>query len=109
MAVENAFYGQVLGSGEIEGRYVDSAEVAAKRVAKFEAWAKEERARKTTLPGWQPIETAPKDGTDIWLGRVNGCRQIAFWKRHQNEWYDRNWHIITFTPTHWMPLPEPPC
>lgn len=63
---------------------------------------------------WQPIETAPKDGTEI-LGWVYGERW-AVCKYHKNsmfkvegfatygwddgyEWAD---------PTHWMPLPDPP-
>lgn len=75
---------------------------------------------------WQPIETAPKDGTDIIVMHVHISTQIvhaAFWideeqgldKPGDTGWwsYDKSegsriklddW----LTPTHWMPLPEPP-
>jgi|APMI01.1.fsa_nt_gi hypothetical protein len=73
---------------------------------------------------WQPIETAPKDGTDVllffpecnrhvWLGSydvfetlLNGITQNT----HEG------WSIGMLganaaerkEPTHWMPLPDPP-
>lgn len=62
--------------------------------------------------GWRPIETAPRDGTDVMLYANHDCYIAA--------WYDDAWHA-DFTvlakmpfeqeagePTHWMPLPEPP-
>lgn len=85
--------------------------------------------------GWQPIETAPKDGTEI-LGCVVGSRYkevmsqidviecsidpndfscaVFFWQHC--EWLPSGYDCygltalpaIEFTPTHWMPLPEPP-
>jgi hypothetical protein len=60
---------------------------------------------------WQPIETAPKDGTEIlaWDGSV---RTTAVW------WVPgKQWSLVSpgeyaedseVWPTHWMPLPEPP-
>jgi hypothetical protein len=58
--------------------------------------------------GWQPIETAPKDGTDM-LVYQNGCFDVAsVW------WIDDNGDAVWFNgdvvvyPTHWMPLPDPP-
>lgn len=61
---------------------------------------------------WQPIETAPTNGTYVWVG-APGVRRIGFYG-------DERWHdmvslagggraeAIPFTPTHWMPLPAPP-
>ena len=55
---------------------------------------------------WQPIETAPKDGSGVrfliagtWLGKhmvreTQGYTQSTLWRN--------------IAPTHWMPLPAPP-
>jgi len=60
---------------------------------------------------WQPIEKAPKDGTSI-LGFAGGMFAVVHWYGNGNYWdldvcgsyaEDGEW-----TPTHWMPLPEPP-
>lgn len=62
---------------------------------------------------WQPIETAPKDGTyfDAWfvLENGHGCR-FANCSYH---YYSDGWRIIGrpsvgWKATHWMPLPSPP-
>ena len=56
---------------------------------------------------WQPIETAPKDGTRVILFVKCGDQCVAGW----NDDFDM-WQLVgdqfTRTPTHWMPLPEPP-
>jgi hypothetical protein len=76
-------------------------------------------------PRWRPIETAPKDGTEILIcggtfvddndwtatpwpyGRCSIVR-----------WYDDSWEgepnhshdeFRRHEPTHWMPLPPPPA
>lgn len=69
---------------------------------------------------WQPIATAPKDGTkiDLWFprGGENGRFTNCFWKG-DTWWYgfdspDEQYECFTTNgkaqPTHWMPLPEPP-
>ncbi len=70
---------------------------------------------------WQPIKTAPKDGTDILACEpVDGlymmsvcCWQDAeFWDpKNQRKKIRKGWMIAgadeTY-PTHWMPLPPPP-
>ena len=69
---------------------------------------------------WQPIETAPKDGSDILVffrgSQGNKSRQvIAMWEDDKKDvqTYDGFWidaHVGEIIPnvTHWMPLPEPP-
>jgi len=70
--------------------------------------------------GWQPIETAPKDGTKLLLcSNVNGnygsfapCEwskagdisSEGFWL-----WWQASPEYLTeIHATHWQPLPEPP-
>ena len=36
--------------------------------------------------GWQPIETAPRDGTDIFVAESDGCFHVAMYDRHFNRW-----------------------
>ena len=66
-----------------------------------------------SVPEWQPIETAPKDGTVVLLA---GCRKpvAAAWLEDEIDY----WHVDDNKlgpfvlrgpgPTHWMPLPKPP-
>ena len=63
---------------------------------------------------WQPIETAPKDGTLVlvWDEDTGGAFAAQFlvevtgWG-NPGEWMD--WHgMRLLQPTHWMPLPDPP-
>ena len=61
---------------------------------------------------WQPIETAPKDGTFILTfcgGGEAWCPTISRW--NGDGWGDEHstFHIQGLNyPTHWMPLPPPP-
>ena len=71
---------------------------------------------------WQPIETAPKDGTKILVFCRHGECEISEWyecwktnyvlvegteyfEKHETL-YQEGWNSNGFT--HWMPLPEPP-
>lgn len=55
------------------------------------------------MSGWQPIETAPKDGGIIlvWDDGV----ALAWW--HEQGYWTEDEGMIS-RPTHWMPLPKPP-
>lgn len=84
---------------------------------------------------WQPIESAPKDGTEVlvWFrGRCVVAEFGAIWHPDNKHWYVRNApteqddksNIVQqidpptidgrpipgcwIGPTHWMPLPDPP-
>ena len=61
--------------------------------------------------GWQPIETAPKDGTRVLLyGNGAGVQwQVSEWVIEDKfaGWYPWDWPDYE-EPTHWMQLPEPP-
>ena len=56
---------------------------------------------------WQPIETAPKDGSVVLLGNRQVCAD-GYWLQ---EAYAGNgawiWPYIQKTPTHWAPLNLP--
>lgn len=61
---------------------------------------------------WQPIETAPKDGTRILAIAPPDGHQIVAWGQSKRR---ANWRINFETgpawwgaPTHWIPLPAPP-
>lgn len=72
---------------------------------------------------WQPIETAPKDGTTVLLYRPTALRWCVVDK---GRWETQKYHSKpspywssdqklptvaeqrSWEPTHWMPLPEPP-
>ena len=75
---------------------------------------------------WQPIETAPKDGTHLLLWYPDYHRKVWTGHYYKTERYEHGilkskhegWHngADTLTligmkeclPTHWMPLPEAP-
>lgn len=72
----------------------------------------EERAQ------WQPIDSAPKDGTSVLLWakdlRFPGRMCVAQYITDDIEWWHVTdgkfgpWPLRGPSPTHWMPLPEPP-
>ena len=60
---------------------------------------------------WQPISTAPKDGTVV-IGydrsniHADARNYVEFVLWRGDRWIDpETW---TIKPTHWMPLPAPP-
>jgi hypothetical protein len=69
---------------------------------------------------WQPIETAPKDGTRVlayWPGgdNKNAAVQVESWfgpwgmGSAKLAWQNAfEWADGYNGPTHWLPLPEPP-
>jgi len=60
---------------------------------------------------WQPIETAPRDGTTVLLWLVDGQMMIDGEYAIQGFHSARAWRTefhVTAEPTHWQPLPTPP-
>jgi hypothetical protein len=76
---------------------------------------------------WQPIDTAPKDGTAVLLCRAIDADgnpidwrenslgvfvQVAAWWEGDDDWIvycsQAREPALHFEPTHWMPLPSPP-
>lgn len=66
--------------------------------------------------GWQPIETAPKDGTHVifataYDGKIVHSVHSGAWgpayDRGPNAWVE-DYDYKICEPTHWMPLPQPP-
>lgn len=64
----------------------------------------EERARRVE---WQPIETAPKDGTAILIYHQRADAQAVAAPVIGGWFVPRGGPVKN--PTHWMPLPEPPA
>ena len=70
--------------------------------------------------GWQPIETAPKDGTEFlgFGGGVEGvqgiqvvrwCERVGCWETPEASLEDWDNQAEGYSrPTHWMPLPDAP-
>lgn len=59
---------------------------------------------------WRPIETAPKDGTRVLLGRFDQSARdtaVGFWSG-RGTWDDGDFADDMGEFTHWQPLPEPP-
>lgn len=63
--------------------------------------------------GWQPIEAAPKDGSDILVWWTN-TPIITYWLDNSKTthpwegWKLPSMVMVTGVPTHWMPLPTNP-
>ena len=63
---------------------------------------------------WQPIATAPRDGSAVDLWHVNGYRVAdARWQKGASgvggwDWGDGLYALGDQQFTHWMPVPAPP-
>lgn len=80
-------------------------------------WVCWQAAWNIRAPEWQPIETAPKDGTRILLYKKN--KTDAYWCIVEAEWFEGqfyacskediiDWDAGILTATHWMPAPKIP-
>lgn len=58
---------------------------------------------------WQPIDTAPKDGTQFLAWDGVCVENIKWWSgMWVTSWCNDADYANHGAPTHWMPLPEPP-
>jgi len=79
----------------------------------LDAFADLLEARAARPSPWQPIETAPKDGTCVLLLCPHG-QYVSWWDTEPIEWWmvsDNKFEprpIRGAAPTHWQPLPAPP-
>lgn len=73
-----------------------------------------ERIIAAHVPGWQPIETAPKDREIVVTAWANGTPNterfyaIVKWVELSQGWETDESYGPIHTPTHWLPLPPPP-
>ena len=58
--------------------------------------------------GWQPIATAPKDGTRFLAWEAGTQRSAIIWRRSAG-WDTDAFYMDPVAFTHWMPLPPPPA
>jgi hypothetical protein len=60
-------------------------------------------------PKWQPISTAPKDGTSILIFEADessaGSVRVSRWRE---DTIPNGWTGTERAPSHWLPLPLPP-
>lgn len=96
----------------VQGRLVKLiAESAERHRAELDGLQAEvERLKAATK--WQPIETAPRDGTWV-LCYSEGVISHAFWESNEFDgdchWGGKDWYYPKWSqPTHWMPAPAPP-
>lgn len=62
------------------------------------------------LVEWRPIETAPKDGTEVLVQMAPKVIRLGWYFKPSSRtegWCDENGKRII--PTHWLPLPPPPA
>jgi len=57
---------------------------------------------------WQPIETASKGTLESILVYSTEGVEIAWWSGLHQQWLTPEGKDVWDTPTHWMPLPNPP-
>lgn len=64
---------------------------------------------------WQPISTAPKDGTKILIHfQCEDFSDVDIYVAFYSRFFSSPWRIINdfgfneHVPTHWMPLPDAP-
>lgn len=93
--------------------YRSSSSVYANFSPAWLAYQAAARAAIEAMGKWQPIDTAPKDGSSVLIAHwFVGSRDyriaIARWDEPHELWLSDIYPFSHWTPTCWMPLPEPP-
>lgn len=89
-----------LVSAALNQRYVTLATAPDATLALVSRWLDEAR------PVWEAIETAPRDESSVLLYEARIGMSKGWWYENTRQWF--GWPNQSVTPTHWMPLPEPP-
>lgn len=107
--------------------YADNSTTEARAIA---AWNRRAQVEAPTVPQWQPIETAPRTGRTLLLGRFNS---MGNWRTMRGQWFsaaaiaeewegpdeaEEGWYETavepdvpncwSIAPTFWMPLHAAP-
>ena len=80
------------------------AEITAKNTCSNDKTHTRLKKMKTKPQQWQPIETAPKDGTYILALDINKNIFHVLW----SDYWMTVWGFSEVDATHWMPLPPEP-
>lgn len=99
-------------------RLVDELQAARQEISEL---SKENERLNDLACGWMPIDSAPKDGTLVIIGRhMDGFGFVKGYGRFEGSpgafcsgWISCGFDAVTGNlglahPTHWMPLPKPP-
>jgi hypothetical protein len=99
---------QLVTDWEAHNAQEEDDEFGRERYSKMEDCIADVRAVLSALPEtqWQPMETAPKDGTPI-LGWSGYSYEVTQWSQAAEQWLICDGEH-GFDLTHWMPLPASP-
>lgn len=114
----NYFQGDTEQALEAFIAMLDQAEEKGRQEERAKAASMTAQAPVREVPGWLPIETAPKDGSEmlLWLpapyNRMEKARWFDLWENWQLGDFpddsDEYCGIGSALPTHYMPLPSAP-
>lgn len=113
----------------IADQNADSYEKVASVSRTLAAEVRRLRALASRAGGWLPIDSAPRDGTQVFVYAPGETlfptaaeyKSSAYFAKEYGDagYMDEGWywsygypndmHEETITPTHWQPLPEPPA
>lgn len=127
LASQQAVKGEPVGwrhkqYGHVQWRTPDMPPEVADRYTQNGQWVSFYASPPSREPQWQPIATAPKDGTDVLVMYMHIETQVvhnAFYNHDDPDddpaWWSYDKSEVSrvrlegfMTPTHWMPLPPPP-